>query len=52
MDDLRAAVEHTRLHPNESSGMAPVYGMAATMPMHGLVTDLLKRVVDLLYRVE
>jgi glutamate/tyrosine decarboxylase-like PLP-dependent enzyme len=52
MDDLRAAVEHARAHPNERSGMAPVYGMAATMPMHGLVTDLLKRVLDLMYRVE
>ncbi len=52
MDDLRAAVEATRLQPGSSSGMAPVYGMAATMPMHGLVTQLLKRVVDLLYRVE
>jgi glutamate/tyrosine decarboxylase-like PLP-dependent enzyme len=50
MDDLRAAVEHAREHPDERGGMAPVYGMAATMPMHGLVTDLLKRVVDLLYR--
>jgi glutamate/tyrosine decarboxylase-like PLP-dependent enzyme len=52
MDDLRAAVKYTRLHPNEGGGMAPVYGMAATMPMHGLVNELLKRVVDLLYRVE
>ena len=52
MDDLRAAVEQARLHPNASSGMAPVYGMAATMPMHGFVNDLLARVVDLLYRVE
>jgi glutamate/tyrosine decarboxylase-like PLP-dependent enzyme len=52
MDDLRAAVDHTRAHPHESHGMAPVYGMAATMPMHGLVSDLLKRIVDLLYRVE
>ncbi len=52
MDDLRAAVAQARLHPGASSGMAPVYGMAATMPMHGLVNDLLKRIVDLLYRVE
>jgi glutamate/tyrosine decarboxylase-like PLP-dependent enzyme len=52
MDDLRAAVEHARTHPNAGDGMAPVYGMAATMPLHGLVTDLLKRVIDLLYRVE
>jgi hypothetical protein len=52
MDDLRAAVDFVRAHPNERSGMAPVYGMAATMPMHGMVTDLLKRVLDLMYRVE
>jgi glutamate/tyrosine decarboxylase-like PLP-dependent enzyme len=52
MDDLRAAVAHARTHPASRGGMAPVYGMAATMPMHGLVTDLLKRVVDLLYKVE
>ena len=52
MDDLAAAVEHARRHPGEQQGMAPVYGMAATMPLHGLVNDLLKRVVDLLYRVE
>ena len=32
--------------------MAPIYGMAASMPMHGLVTDLLKRVLDLMYQAE
>jgi glutamate/tyrosine decarboxylase-like PLP-dependent enzyme len=52
MEDLTAAVEYVRLHPTENAGMAPVYGMAATLPLHGLVNDLLKRVVDLLYRVE
>ena len=52
MEDLAAAVGHARQHPAESEGMAPVYGMAATMPLHGLVNDLLKRVVDLLYRVD
>ena len=52
MDDLAQAVEHARLHPQENEGMAPVYGMAATMPLHGLVNNLLRRVVDLLYRVE
>jgi glutamate/tyrosine decarboxylase-like PLP-dependent enzyme len=52
MDDLRAAVAFARAHPKAQGGMAPVYGMAATMPMHGLVTELLKRVVDLLYKVE
>lgn len=52
MDDLTRAIEHARLHPQENEGMAPVYGMAATMPLHGLVNNLLRRVVDLLYRVE
>jgi glutamate/tyrosine decarboxylase-like PLP-dependent enzyme len=51
MDDLRASVAHVKAHPAERGGMAPVYGMAATMPMHGVVTELLKRVVDLMYRV-
>ena len=52
MEDLNAAVDHARRHPQEQGGMAPVYGMAATLPLHGLVNDLLKRVVDLLYRIE
>ncbi len=30
--------------------MAPVYGMAATLPFRGRVSDLLKRYIDLLYR--
>lgn len=32
--------------------LAPVYGMAASMPMHGVVGELLKRVVDAIYRTE
>ena len=42
----------SRRTQHERGGMAPVYGMAATMPMHGVVTELLKRVVDLMYRVD
>jgi hypothetical protein len=30
--------------------MAPVYGMAATLPFRGMVSNLLKRYIDLLYR--
>ncbi|MFO7632625.1 MAG: aminotransferase class V-fold PLP-dependent enzyme [Caldilinea sp.] len=51
IEDLQASVAHVKAHPAEKGGMAPVYGMAASMPMHGLVEDLLKRVVDALYRV-
>ncbi|MFQ5421277.1 MAG: aminotransferase class V-fold PLP-dependent enzyme [Anaerolineae bacterium] len=49
--DLGTAVAHVKAHPAAEGGMAPVYGMAATMPLRGLVTDMLKRYIDLLYKV-
>jgi glutamate/tyrosine decarboxylase-like PLP-dependent enzyme len=49
--DLRAAVEHVRANPSEKGTMAPVYGMAATVPFRGLLSDLLKKYMDLLYKV-
>ncbi len=49
--DLEAAVEHVRSNPAESGGMAPVYGMAASVPVRGMVSDLLVRYMDLLYVV-
>lgn len=50
-DDLRAAVRHVKEKPDEKSGMAPVYGMAGTIPLRGMVSDLLKKYMDLLYKV-
>ncbi len=49
--DLREAVEHVRANPSEQGTMAPVYGMAATVPFRGLLSDLLKKYMDLLYKV-
>jgi sphinganine-1-phosphate aldolase len=49
--DLRAAVEEVRANPNEKGTMAPVYGMAGTVPFRGLVSDLLKKYMDLIYKV-
>jgi len=51
IDDLKSAVDHVRSHPDEKGGLAPVYGMAATIPLRGVVSDLLKNYMDLLYRV-
>ncbi len=51
IDDLRAAVEYVRANPELPGGMAPVYGMAATLPLRGVVSDMLKRYMDLLYQV-
>jgi len=50
LEDLEHAVRYVRDHPAEKGGMAPVYGMAATLPMRGLVADLLKRYLDVLYK--
>jgi sphinganine-1-phosphate aldolase len=48
--DLRASVAEVESRPAGTRGMAPVYGLAATLPFRGVVRDLLKRYIDLLYR--
>jgi glutamate/tyrosine decarboxylase-like PLP-dependent enzyme len=50
LSDLREAVEHVKAHPEEKGSMAPVYGMAASLPMRGLVSDLLKKYIDLIFK--
>jgi len=49
--DLKAAVQAVKTSPRRSGGMAPIYGLAGTLPFRGAVADLLKRYVDLLYKV-
>jgi glutamate/tyrosine decarboxylase-like PLP-dependent enzyme len=51
VEDLRRAVEHVKAHPEEKGTMAPVYGMAAGLPLRGVISDLLKTYVDRLYEV-
>ena len=49
--DLKEAVAFVKANPEEKGSMAPVYGMAATMPMRGVVSDMLKRYIDLIFKV-
>lgn len=49
--DLREAVEYVKAHPEDKGEMAPVYGLAANLPLRGVVSDLLKRYMDVLYKV-
>jgi sphinganine-1-phosphate aldolase len=51
IEDLRAAVDEVRRSPEAKGDLAPVYGMAAAFPLRGLVGDLLKSYLDLLYKV-
>jgi sphinganine-1-phosphate aldolase len=48
--DLEASVEEVLSQPAAKEGLAPVYGLAATVPFRGMVNDLLKKYIDLLYR--
>jgi len=50
IQDLKSAVGYVKEHPEEKGTMAPVYGMAATMPMRGVVSDILKRYLDLIFK--
>ncbi len=50
LSDLRASVTEARDTQPAGEGLAPVYGLAGTIPFRGMVDDLLRRYVDLLYR--
>jgi sphinganine-1-phosphate aldolase len=49
IDDLRASVDAVRDTPPSKDGMAPVYGLASSLPFKGMVSDLLCAYVDALY---
>jgi len=52
LKDLKSSVEFVKANPDEKGEMAPVYGMAATIPFRGLVEDMMEKYIDLLYKVE
>jgi len=47
--DLKASVEKTRLNPERKTGMASIYGLSASLPLRGLIKDVLKKYIDALY---
>ena len=49
--DLKESVNFVKENPSESGGMAPVYGMAASLPFRGVIRDFLKRYLDMYYKV-
>jgi len=51
LHDMKEAVEYVKANPETKGGMAPVYGMAATLPVRSVVEDLLERYIDMLYKV-
>ncbi|MBT9166616.1 MAG: putative sphingosine-1-phosphate lyase [Chloroflexi bacterium] len=51
VDDLKSSAAYVRQNPQGKGGMAPMYGMAATIPDRSMVADLLDMYIDLLYEV-
>ena len=51
ISDLSNAMEYVKRTPTGKGGMAPVYGMAATLPLRSVVRDILKGYLDLYYKV-
>lgn len=48
--DLAESVALVRREPNLKGGMAPLYGMAASLPFRGVIGDLLRRYLDVIYK--
>ena len=51
VSDLRESVKYVRETPNIEGGMAPIYGLAASIPDRSFVHDMLKQVMDIYYRL-
>ncbi len=49
--DLAESVAYVRDTPNIEGGMAPIYGLAASIPDRQIVHDMLKQVMDVYYRL-
>ncbi len=51
IEDLKASVAYVKANPSVVGRMAPMYGMANTVPDRGVVADAMKRYMDGLYRL-
>ncbi|MBX7080114.1 MAG: aminotransferase class V-fold PLP-dependent enzyme [Nannocystaceae bacterium] len=47
--DLRASVDEVRSQPAGKGGLAPIYGLAGTIPVRSAVGDLMRAYLDVLY---
>jgi sphinganine-1-phosphate aldolase len=51
LHDLAESVAYVRDTPNIEGGMAPIYGLAASIPDRTIVHEMLKGVMDVYYRL-
>jgi glutamate/tyrosine decarboxylase-like PLP-dependent enzyme len=51
IEDLMAAIEHVKENPQASEGIGPVYGMASSPDLRGMVTEVLNWYLDKQFEV-
>lgn len=51
LNDLKDSVEFVKKNPDINDGIAPIYGMAANLPIRSIIDDILKKYLDILYRI-
>jgi glutamate/tyrosine decarboxylase-like PLP-dependent enzyme len=51
IQDLKDSVAYVKAHPGSKDGLAPVYGLAASLPFRGIISDILKKYLDVVYKV-
>lgn len=48
--DLKESVAYVKANPGSKEGLAPVYGLAASLPFRGMISDILKKYLDVVYK--
>ena len=51
LQDLKDSVAYVKKNPSPNEGLAPVYGMAASLPFRVILSDVLKKYLDIVYKV-
>jgi len=51
INDLKESISFVKNNPTKSDGMAPVYGLAASLPFRGVVRNLLIKYLNNYYKV-
>ena len=52
INDLKASIIHVKDNPDEEGDMAPIYGMAATLPDKEIVEEFLNLYLDVYYETK
>lgn len=51
VNDLKESIAYVKANPGAKDGLAPVYGLAGSLPFRGIISDILKKYLDANYKV-